>query len=81
MFEALQAQGMIRVTEALRRFIEVDNADAVRCGELNKRRVALKVIKTRFNLVQHPEAAVREEADLLTLRQAENGTQKRVPLR
>ena len=68
MFEALQAQGMIRVTEALRRFIELDNADAVRCGELNKRRVALKVIKTRFNLVQYPEAAVREEADLLTLR-------------
>ena len=60
---------MIRVTEALRRFIEADSADAVRCGELNKRRVALKVIKTRFNLGQYPEAAVREEADLLTLRQ------------
>ena len=59
----------------------MDNANAVRCGELKKRRVALKVIKTRFNLGQFPEAAVREEADLLTLRQAENGTQKGVPLR
>ena len=69
MFEELQAQGMIRVTEALRRFIEVVNDDAVRCGELNKRSVALKVIKTRFNPGQYTEAAMREEADLLTLRQ------------
>ena len=81
MFEALWAQGMIRVTETLRRFIEVDNDDAVRCAKLNQRRAALKVIKRRFNLGQHPEAAVREEADLLTLRQAEDGTQKHVPLR
>ena len=72
---------MIRVTDALRRFIEADNDDAVRRGELNKRWVALKVIKTRFNLGQYPEAVVRKEADLLTVRQAENGTQKHVPLR
>ena len=61
---------MIRVTEALRRFIEVDNDHAVRCGELNMRRVAMKVIKTRFNLGQFPQAVVREEADLHTLQQA-----------
>ena len=67
---------MIRVTEALRRVIEVDNDDAVRCGELNKRRVALKVIKKRFNLAQYSEAVVCEEADLFTLRRAEHGTQK-----
>ena len=66
-FQAPLAQGMIRVTEALRRVIEVDNDDAVRCGELNKRRVALKVIKRRFNLGQYSEAVVCEEADLLTL--------------
>ena len=45
-------------------------------GELNKRTVALKVIKRRFNLGQYSAAVVCEEADLLTLRQAENGTQK-----
>ena len=69
-FEAPLAQGMIRVTEAL------NNDDAVRCGELKKRRVALKVNKRRFNLGQYSEAFVCEEADLLTLRRAEHGTQK-----
>ena len=75
-FEAPQAQGMIRVTEALRRVIEVENDDAVRCEELNKRRVALKVIKRRFNLGQYSEAVVCEEADLLTLQRTEHGTHK-----
>ena len=59
----------------------MDNDDAVRCGELNNRNAALKVIKVRFNLGQYPAAVVREEADLLTLRQAENGTHKHLPLR
>ena len=58
MFETLWAQGMIRVTEALRRVNEVDSDDVVRCGELIKRRVALKVIKRRFNLGQYSEAVV-----------------------
>ena len=67
-FEAPSAQGMIRVTEASRRVIEVDNDDAVRCGELNKRRVALKVIKRRLNLGQYSVAVACEEADSSTAR-------------
>ena len=66
--------GHDQVTEALRRVIEVDNDDAVRCGKLN--REALNVIKRRFNLGQYSEAALCEDADLLTLRPAENGTQQ-----
>ena len=72
---------MIRVTEDQRRIIEVDNDDAVRCGELNKRRVALKVIKRRFNLDQYSEAVVCEEADLITLRRPNMERKNHVPLR
>ena len=46
----------------------------VRFGQLNKHRVASKVIKPNSNLDQSPDAQVREEADLPTLRDAENGT-------
>ena len=72
--ESLQERSSLKMTEERRRFIMVDDHEAVKIGELEKTLEPLSVVKPEVT-ADVPEAAVREGADELTLRRGE-GTQR-----
>ena len=66
----------MKITSELRSFIEVDNNEAVKIGDLEKNSEAIKVVKPKFHKEVYPNAAVGEGVDELTLREGagEEGT-------
>ena len=58
--------------EERRRFITVDNHEAVNTGDLEKALGSIPVVEPQLT-TDLPEAAVREGADELTLRREEEG--------
>ena len=46
-FEGLQEQSKLKITNELRRFIEVDNQEAVKIGDLKKNWQAIMVVCPR----------------------------------
>ena len=61
-----------KIVDGLRKFILVDNQEAVTVGELDQNVESRKVVKPKFT-TDFPEAVVREGADELTLRADEEG--------
>ena len=57
--------------DALRKFIEVDNHEAEKIGDLEKNSEAIKVVGPNFDREMFPDAAVREVVDDLTRRRGE----------
>ena len=72
-FEGLQELSRLKSTRELGRFIEVDNHEAVRTGDLEKNLEAIKKVGSNFDRELPPGAAVREGVDELTLRRGEEG--------
>ena len=58
--------------DKLRKFIEVDNHEAVKVGGLQEGTQSLKVVKPKF-AADSPGAVIREGADELTQRAHEGG--------
>ena len=65
--EHLQKRSRLEMMEELRRFITMDNHEAVKNGNLEKTQDLLPVLKPKFT-TDFPEAVVREGADELILR-------------
>ena len=65
--EHLQKRSRLEMMEKLRRFITMDNHEAVKNGNLEKTQDSLPVLKPKFT-ADFPEAVVREGADELILR-------------
>ena len=74
MFEGLQQQSRLNITDELRRCIEVDTHEAVQIGDQEKNSVAIKMVTPKFNKVIFQNVAVRKGVDELTLREGEKGT-------
>ena len=70
----LQEQSRLKTTKEQRRFIDLDNHDAVKIGDMEKISKAIKVVKAKFNREIYQNAAVRDGLDELPLRQGEEGT-------
>ena len=66
------SRGRLRITRGLRRFIMVDNHEAVKDGDLEKNVESRSVVKPKFT-TEFLEAVVREAAEELTLRAEEAG--------
>ena len=60
------------IVDGLRKFIEVDNREAVNVGGLRQGTKSVKVVKPRFT-ADIPEAVIREGAEELALRAEEVG--------
>ena len=54
-FEGLQEQSRLNITNELRRFIEVDNQEAVKIGDLENNSEAINVVRPQFNKRDLPE--------------------------
>ena len=65
--QGLQERSRPRLMDGLRKFIMVENHEAVKVGELDKNVESRKVVKPKFT-TDFPEAVVREGADEQTLR-------------
>ena len=74
-FEGLQEQGRLKITEKLRRSIEVDNQDAVKMGELEENSEAINVVRPSLNWQISPKASVREGVNEID---ASNGRGRKV---
>ena len=64
----------LKITCELTRFIEVENHEAVKIGDLEKNSEAIKVVKPKSSKEIFQNAAIREGVDELTLREGEGGT-------
>ena len=64
----------MKITNALKSFIEADTHEAVKIGDLEKNPEAIKVVKPKFNQEIFPNAIIREALGDLTLRVGEAGT-------
>ena len=64
---------LLQITCVLRKFIEVDNQEAVKIGDLERHKEVLKVVRPKCNLMMFREAYIREEVDELTLRAGDAG--------
>ena len=73
-YEGLQEQGWLKITNELRRFIHVDIHAAVNIGDLGKNSEAIKVVRPEFNSGDFPKAAVWEGVDELMLGEGEPST-------
>ena len=49
-FDGLQEQSRLKISNELWRFIEVDNHEAVKIGDLEKNSEAIKVVKPKINM-------------------------------
>ena len=58
--------------DGLRKFLDVDNHEAVKVGGLQEGTTSVKVVKPKFT-ADFPGAVIREGADELTLRTHEEG--------
>ena len=74
LFEGFQERSRIKTMKALRKFIMIDNHEAVTVGDLQKYQVALRVVGSSFNEEEFPE--VSEVADELALCRGEEGVQR-----
>ena len=54
----------MKVTNDLRRFIEVDNHESVAIGDLEMNREAIKVVRPKFNKDICLDAIIREGVEL-----------------
>ena len=72
-FEGLQEQ-RLKITNEIRRFIEVDKNEVVKIGDLEKNSEAIKVVRPNFNKEIFPDATIRAGVGELTLRTGEAGT-------
>ena len=70
--QGLQERSRLRVMDGLRKFIMVDNHEAVTHGELDMDVESRKVVKPKCT-TDFPGSVVREGADELTLRADEEG--------
>ena len=70
--QGFQEKSRQQIMDGLRRFIMVDNREAVKVGDLGKDMESRPVAKPKFT-TDFPEAVVREGADELTLRPEEEG--------
>ena len=57
-FEGLQEESRLKITNELKRFIEVDNQEAVKIGDLERHKEVLKVVRPKFNREIFPNAYV-----------------------
>ena len=58
-FEGSHVQNVLKITNELRRVIEVDNHEAPKIGDLEKNAEAIKVVRPKINHDIFPHAAVR----------------------
>ena len=70
--EGFQEKSRQQIMDGLRRFIMVDNREAVKVGDSEKNMESRPVAKPKFT-TDFPEALVQEGADELTLRPEEEG--------
>ena len=70
--QGLQERSRLRIMDGLRKFIMVENHEAVKVGELEKNMESRKVVMPKFT-TDFPEAVAREGSDELTLRADEEG--------
>ena len=59
----------MKPTNELRRFVEVDNHETVRIGDLEKNLEALKVVRPKFNQESFPSAIIEEGVGAWMLRE------------
>ena len=67
-FEGLEEQSRLNITNEPGRFFEVDNREAVKIGHLERHKEVLKVVRPSFNTAMFPNGHVRETVDGLPLR-------------
>ena len=68
----LQERSRLKMIEVLRKFISVDNHEAVEIGDLEKTQESRLVLKPKFT-TDFAEVVVREGADELTVRREDEG--------
>ena len=61
--------------DGLRKFIEVDNHEAVKVGGLHRETKSIRVVRLKFT-TDFPGAVIREGTDELTLRVEEQGARR-----
>ena len=66
-FEGVQEQSRLKITNELRRFLEADDRESVKMDEMDKPTKAIKIGKPKFNKQILPNAIIREEVNKLTL--------------
>ena len=66
----------MEITIELRRFIEVDNNEAVKIGDMGRKAEAIIVVRPKFDKVSFPNAVLREWVHELMLREGEEGMQR-----
>ena len=76
-FEGLQEQSRLTVTNELGRFIEVDSNEAVKIG-VEKHSEAITVARHKFDTESFPNAVIREGVNELTFREGEEGMQRSI---
>ena len=69
--ECLQERSRLKMVKELRRFITVDNREAVSICHWARLLVSLPVVEPKLDKEDFPETAVREGAEELTLRKGE----------
>ena len=74
LFAGLQEQGRLEITNELRRFIEVNNHEAVKVGDLEKNSEAIKAVGADLHRERFSDGAVRAEVHEMTFRKGEEGT-------
>ena len=70
-FEGLQEQSRMNITNERRRFIEVDNHETVKIGYLEKNSEAIRVVRPKYNKETYQ---IREGVSESTFREGEEGT-------
>ena len=63
-FQGLQEQSRLKIMNEQRRFIVVDNQEAVKIGDLEQNTEPIKVARPKLNKKIFPKAAVREVDEL-----------------
>ena len=78
-FEGLQEKVSLQITKELRRFIEVDNHEAVNICDQEKNSEAIKVVKLKFNyeISSRTRPSGEEEDELTSVTQVEAAGQRR----
>ena len=62
-YEGIAGESKLKITDELRRFIQAENKDAAKIGDLEKCKETGRVVKPQFDLETYPNARVREGAD------------------
>ena len=68
-----QQRSTLKITNELRRLIDVKNHETVKIGDLEENSEAINVIRRNLKMETFPNAATREEVDDQTLRAKEVG--------